>query len=146
MKEMVIFKITFYFRQWRETGDSGVEGVEEGVDHGGGDQSHKTDPDPQITWRLQVLLRSKLKTRETKDVIQFQYMTPRSLRIIILVREEGGIEEGQTTGEGDQEKEDTHPNGDQDLHPFKTEVIGKATDVAITEVSALAVVAEMKDK
>lgn len=144
MNEMVIFNITFYFRQWRETGDSGVEGVEEGVDHGGGDQSHKTDP--QITWRLQVLLRSKLKTRETKDVIQFQYMTPRSLRIIILVREEGGIEEGQTTGEGDQEKEDTHPNGDQDLHPFKTGVIGKATDEAITEVSALAVVAEMKDK
>lgn len=144
MKEMVIFKITFYFRQWRETGNSGVEGVEEGVDHGGGDQSHKTDP--QITWRLQVLHRSKLKTRETKDVIQFQYMTHQSLRIIILVREEGGIEEGQTTGEGDQEKEDTHPNGDQDLHPSKTEVIGKATDEAITEVSALAVVAEMKDK
>lgn len=141
---MVIFNITFYFRQWRETGDSGVEGVEDGVDHGGGDQSHKTDP--QITWRLQVLHRSKLKTRETKDVIQFQYMTHQSLRIIILVREEGGIEEGQTTGEGDQEKEDTHPNGDQDLHPSKTEVIGKATDEAITEVSAQAVVAEMKDK
>lgn len=141
---MVIFNITFYFRQWRETGDSGVEGVEDGVDHGGGDQSHKTDP--QITWRLQVLHRSKLKTRETKDVIQFQYMTHQSLRIIILVREEGGIEEGQTTGEGDQEKEDTHHNGDQDLHPSKTEVIGKATDEAITEVSALAVVAEMKDK
>lgn len=140
---MVIFNITFYFRQWRETGHSGAEGVEEGVDHGGGDQSHK--PDPQITWRLQVLLRSKLKTRETKDVIQFQYMTPRSLRIIILAREEGGIEEGQTTGEGDQEKEDTHPNGDQDLPPSKTGSIGKATDEAITEVSALAVVAEMKD-
>lgn len=72
-------------------------------------------------------------------------MTPQSLRIIILVREEGGIEEGHTTEEEDQEKEDTHPNEDQDLHPFKTGVIGKAMDEAITEVSALAVVAEMKD-
>lgn len=86
-----------------------------------------------------------MTTRESKGGIRFQYMTHQSLGII-LVREEGGIEEGQTTGEGEQEKEDTHPNGDQDLHPFKTEVIDKATDEAITEVSALAVVAEMKDK
>lgn len=133
----------FYFRQWRETGDFGVKGVEEGVDHGGGDQGHTVGP--QITWQRQVLPRSKLKTGETKGFIQFQYMTPQSLRIIILVREEGGIEEGHTTEEEDQEKEDTHPNEDQDLHPFKTGVIGKAMDEAITEVSALAVVAEMKD-
>lgn len=73
-------------------------------------------------------------------------MTPQSLRIIILVREEGGIEEDQTTEEEEQEKEDIHPKEDQDQHPFKTEVIGKATDEAVTEASALAVVAEMKVK